>query len=412
MAKNQELFWANISLVMDLDNSDNSDRGAELENMFYVNSSVEEWVGLIGYNTVVIQNEKAIQDKSCTQTFLFVWYTVIVGICCLLGFVGNTISFLILRDDKGNQVATLLLQTLAIGDNSLLALIFITVCVFWGAMPYFSKQNTFLTLKPYLQKYLEPLGYMTKTFAIWITVLLAINRYVVIKKPLKVHIICTLKRAYIQIGLVLIVSIVCNLPRFFEYDIVTVTTSEGSFIQANVTDIGKGSMFSIVYTNVVYNCFVILLPMILIIVLNSSLILELRKINEARAKISCSAKQSENNITLVMCVIIIIFIVCHLPDRVLQGVRSYKPIRPKITLCYLVAICNFLIVINSSTNFMVYFFVRKRFRNILVKTLCPSCTSQQQDEHSTVLNDRTSRKALQSLSTSFVHILNKQASNQ
>ena len=407
MAKNPDLLWANISLVVDLSNH-NSEGDVKSPNMFYMNCSVEEWVGFIGYNSVVTQNEKAIQGKSCSQTFLFVWYTIIVGICCLLGFAGNTVSFIILQHDKGNQVATLLLQTLAIGDNSLLALIFITVSIFWGAMPYFSNDNTFLALKPYLLKYLEPIGYMTKTFAIWITVLLAINRYVVIKKPLKVHIICTLRRAYIQIGLVLIVSVVCNLPRFFEYDIVTVTTREGNLIKANVTDIGKGSMFSIVYTNVVYNCFVILLPIVLMIVLNTSLIIELRKMNKARAKITSTARQSENNITLVMCVIIIIFITCHMPDRILQGVRSFKPIQPQITLCYLVAICNFLIVINSSTNFVVYFFVRKRFRNVLAKTLCPGCPSQQ-EENSTALNNRTSSKAnLQSLSTSFANILNKQ----
>lgn len=53
--------------------------------------------------------------------FRFVVYTLIMGVMCLIGLVGNSLAFLVLRRDRSTPVASFLLQCLALADNCYLA---------------------------------------------------------------------------------------------------------------------------------------------------------------------------------------------------------------------------------------------------------------------------------------------------
>ena len=145
----------------------------------------------VAYNlqnvSVELSNITVVQNKFCPLLFRFVYYTIITGILCLLGITGNTLSIITLQKDKGNQVANLLLQALALADNALLFVSIVILSVIWGSLSYFNAYAPFIAVSPYVVKYLQPLGYMTKTCAIWMTVLLAVNRYIVIKTHFRLN---------------------------------------------------------------------------------------------------------------------------------------------------------------------------------------------------------------------------------
>ena len=180
--------------------------------------------------------------------------------------------------------------------------------------------------------------------------------------------------------LVIIFSIICNLPRFFRVRITKDGYEETSF--------GKGSMFHIIYTNVLYTVLIIILPLIILIFVNVSLILELKRMRRQRNLMNANncRSSSDANITLVMCIIIVIFIACHMPDRILQGVRSFHKNDSWEYYCYLSAVCTSLIIVNSSCNFLVYFFVRKRFRRLLYQTVCSSRKRRASDIMTTMVS--------------------------
>ena len=359
-----DLVFANISETADyIDGGDNDieelhpDEGYQTVNYTNVENSLHN--GSVGFvnNTVLHPN------KLCPLLFRFVSYSIITGSLCLLGITGNTLSMITLQKDKGNQVANLLLQALALADNALLFVSIVILSVIWGSLSYLEADETFVAISPYVLKYVQPLGYMTKTCAIWMTVLLAVNRYIVIKNPLQAQHICTLWKARLQILVVIIFSIVCNIPRFFSVHITKVGYEE--------TDFGKGSLFHIIYTNVLYTVLVLVLPLILLIFVNVSLVLELKRMRHQRNLMNANnCRSSDTHITLVMCIIIVIFIGCHTPDRILQGVRSFHKNVSWEYYCYLSAVCTLLIIINSSCNFLVYFFLRRRFRRLLYQTVC------------------------------------------
>lgn len=82
----------------------------------------------------------------------------------------------------------------------------------------------------------------------------------------------------------------------------------------------------------------------------------------------------EKNITNIIIIIIMVVLLCHTPDRVLTVFKAIQ--KPENKHCpdpliYASHLCNLLIVINSSANFVIYCIFRQRFRRILCALICP-----------------------------------------
>ena len=57
-----------------------------------------------------------------------------------------------------------------------------------------------------------PLSYMAETATIWVTVLIAVNRYIIVCLPLRASQWCTLSKVKIQLAVVLVLVILYNIP--------------------------------------------------------------------------------------------------------------------------------------------------------------------------------------------------------
>jgi len=84
----------------------------------------------------------------------------------------------------------------------------------------------------------------------------------------------------------------------------------------------------------------------------------------------------EKNITNIIIIIIMVVVLCHTPDRVLTVFKAIQ--KPENKHCpdpliYASHLCNLLIVVNSSANFVVYCVFRRRFRRILRSLVCGAC---------------------------------------
>jgi len=71
-----------------------------------------------------------------------------------------------------------------------------------------------------------------------------------------------------------------------------------------------------------------------------------------------------------------IVVVCHTPDRILTVFKAINQTNANSCphpLIYAGHACNLLVVLNSSTNFIVYCAFRRRFRRILLTRVCRPC---------------------------------------
>jgi len=65
-----------------------------------------------------------------------------------------------------------------------------------------------------------PLVHITQMWAVWITVLVAFNRYVAICMPFQAHRLCTMKQVRYQMAGLGLSIILYNIPRWLEYKVI------------------------------------------------------------------------------------------------------------------------------------------------------------------------------------------------
>ena len=111
------------------------------------------------------------------ELYSFVVYTIIIGVMCILGAIGNIISFLVFHYDKLKTSFSFLLQALAIIDTLLLITVF-PLYSLNGFVHFTGKFQSLYNnhLYPILMLLVYPCAFVFQTCAVWLIVLVAINR--------------------------------------------------------------------------------------------------------------------------------------------------------------------------------------------------------------------------------------------
>ena len=225
-----------------------------------------------------VDQRETSSDIDC-YLFTFDAYVIFFGTMCVFGLVGNGLSWAVLRWDRrsSGRVATFLLQTMAVIDNLFLltaGISHITAAVTLyihatsatnnALAPPTNADNSSLTtpmaldalptqgpnysnitvglhppvggvtsyvVRAYITAYVTvcvwPLVHITQMWAVWITVLVAFNRYVAICMPFQAHRLCTMRQVRCQMACLGLSIVFYNIPRWLEYRVIysQVTTS-------------------------------------------------------------------------------------------------------------------------------------------------------------------------------------------
>ena len=307
------------------------------------------------------------EDEPC-RMFLFIFYVPIYGFIVLFGLVGNTVSFMVLQWEKQNHVATFLLQCLSVADNCFLltagfSQIFASMSLYIG---FYDEANSMI---PYVSTVVWPLVHVTQMITVWMTVLVAANRYIAICKPFQAPKLCTLSRVRLQVVTMLLLCTLYNIPRFLEFDIKSkFNRCLGREIKnAEPTPLLQSQVYKILYESVLYCLFIFLVPLCLLVFMNTCLIRELVNARKRRLQRGMPCEEEENNLTLVMVIIVLIFVVCQTPALFnamiyATGVLQYQCGHGSY---YYFHFSNLFVTANSAANFIVYFAFRKQFRQRL-----------------------------------------------
>lgn len=314
-------------------------------------------------------------NDSC-HSFEFFLCSVVIGSICLIGLIGNTVSFIVLGSDKQNLVATFLLRALAVVDCLLLIVSVLILSAILGPYQIPSTRPTLRMIIPYMKKYINPFGLIAQSCTIWVTVLLAINRYIAVCKPFAAKHLLTLRKAQLQVVLIVVMAVGFNIPRFFQYDVVYRLENNVTVPRKQLTALGNNVSFDIGYFNVFYNIVILVLPLVALVVFNTKIIwdMHISKNNMQRNSLNYAGLQ-ERNITIVMLIIILKLILFHSPDRIVSAIKIVEVHRNPFLACphpviYASHFSNLLIILNSSTDFFIYCIFRERFRRMFRIRFC------------------------------------------
>ena len=232
--------------------------------------------------------------------------------------------------------------------------------------------------------------------AIWMVVLVTVNRFIAVCKPLHAARLCSIRNVRLQIVGVFVFVVLFNIPRCFEYIPVNVNVTShenGSSFEQTEVDVGlkEYPAYFLLYSGVASLMFTFVIPLGLVIVLNVRLMLELRRAKKSRSNMVDGVSAQENNITKVVVILILTFIVCEAPAGIKnivvfhfvfinddEDVSSVFCSSLKIT-----GICNLLVTTNSSVNFAIYCLLRRKFRKELRSIFCKSGRTDRRSEERT-----------------------------
>ncbi|ELT93115.1 hypothetical protein CAPTEDRAFT_206326 [Capitella teleta] len=335
----------------------------------------------------VAESNLTSSDASCRLYSKFVMHSVVAGVVCILGFLGNSVSFVVLIKDRATPVASFMLRTLAFTDNFFLSFWFLhfslsDMFMFFG----WELHATWL----YIRLYTYPFLFIGQTATIWMTVLIALSRYIAVCQPYKAAHVCTVPTVHKGVIAVALFSVIYNLPRFFESAIVVKTDTNGTVTHTfERTYLGDSKLYKIIYFDISYYIICFVLPLVLLAVLNVRLTISYRKVLQRKRRMSNRPDQAQHcdpNITLVLIIVILVFMVCNTPARIVQVVWRYKKQWCMSLPFFLMEISNVLEVLNSSVNFIIYCVFRKKFRTILQETM--HCTQAPETSHELMLESR------------------------
>lgn len=298
---------------------------------------------------------------------------VVLPAACICGIIGIIVTVIILSRKHMSTSTNNYLIGLATAD-----LIFLTIMSLrlWGIMVSEYHINTWLIFIAYSEIFLK----MFNLASVWITVVLAMERFIAICYPYKAMLMCTVRRARWIVLSIYVASFLCQLPQFLKYKIVS-STNEFNQISYNLhmTSVSNNKLYMIIYAWVLEGLLGVIIPFLLILGLNTRLIYEIHKSTKylqrqigATCRASCAITSEQLKITTMLIGMCVVFLVCQAPYVVYNYLMSVKLTMFQGSRFYLVfmSISVLLAALKSAVNFILYCWFSEKFWITFKRIFC------------------------------------------
>ena len=290
-------------------------------------------------------------------------------VVCIIGVVSNIMNIVVLTRRNMITSTNYILTALAIAD----------MFTMLSYLPY-SLYFYCITIPDY--GYGHPKGWIiyllfnthfiitTHTIAMWLTVALAVFRYIVVCHHTLGPRLCNIQRAKITIAAVFIVTPQFSIPNYIMYKPIPLENDHGGI---------KGYWFDkndfVSQSHLVFNFWLFgvvlkVAPCVLLGVLSTLLIKAMHEADNKRRRLKSQGRRAEseranehNRTTAMLVAVVLCFVITELPQGILaflsgidQGIfnQVYVPLGD---------IFDILVLINSAVNFLLYCIMSRQFRD-------------------------------------------------
>ncbi|KAK2149091.1 hypothetical protein LSH36_468g03022 [Paralvinella palmiformis] len=330
-------------------------------------------------NVTEVASAKSEADDNF-RVMRFICEVIVSFPIAVMGILANGLVFVVLCRQKKRLTTNVLLQALAIADTLILI-----SSILLRSMRYVGWQS-YNDVYHYIFVSLYPCVYFFRLADTWITVVMTIDRYIAVCYPLQAQRLCTLRRTYVIIGVILLATFAFSMPRFFEFEL-------GDDNDFQLTKLVKSRSYTLAYRITIFFLVMYLVPMALLTVLNIRLLHTLRRAYRKRdTMVSGGSMRSRNregshmtssgrSVTLIVVSIVIVCVLCnvitmlshvfwalHVCFAELRHLESKRR--------FLANVSNIMVTFNSAINFVIYCMFSRQFRIYLRHTMRSKCTEQ------------------------------------
>lgn len=291
--------------------------------------------------------------KETTGLYLF-------PLICVIGIIGNLLTFIVFIKFKPRSSTNVYLTALAISDTIKLLcdFLYFIVVVLDKTGNEKASEAVFTTLYPY--------AHYTVNFCLtntaWLTVSVAVERYIYMKYPERANTICTISRAKITCTVVWISAMLVTVPFALRYK----RQHLDGKLDVVVTSLWEVPQFKDVYVWI-QNILRSIIPLVVLIYINGWII---HTLSQASKKFVQRPVNCKNRVTVMLLAIIISFLLCITPDAIMSTVFGFGYTEGTDLIRGVREISDLLLSVNSAISFFLYFGFNKVFRHNFARVFC------------------------------------------
>ena len=324
-------------------------------------------------------------------------YGVVLLALCLVAFVGNLVNIVIwvkVSLWRGFHSSIVLIQFLAIIGclnqiPTILVIILPHIGIVTGTLWTYLCQYY-----PHCSKYIWPFATVGNFCTVWLTMLITVHRYSILCKPFSMvtQKMTSVRATFIQGTCIVALGVVYASPRFLEEDITAYEFPDGTTcLYTMPSQLLLSQSYNLYYTTLSFFILVICIPIGISTALTFRILRFLVKARAKREEMTAnrsSASSKEAAITKTLLVIVIIFIICQIPNTCL---RIWLTVTPELRIIcgeavfFIDPIIQLFIPFNEAVNVFVYSQCSQDFQTMLRHMCCrtklPSRASAQSTTH-------------------------------
>lgn len=243
------------------------------------------------------------------------------------------------------------------------------------------------------------------TMAIWLTIALAIFRYIYICKPTRGLHYCSQKRACFVVVVVIILTVILCIPNYavntYQFERgkghphsvnngSTVNFTEGhlntnddSYFFPDIRMATNGNVVVYLVNNWVQALLIKLVPCFMLVTLTLLLLHAMHKAYRKRLKLKSQGRRAEsdkhgehNRTTGMLLAVVVLFTLTELPQGILTLMNIFVTCFVDTVYNKLGDLLDIMALINNSVNFVLYCTMSKQFRKTFAEIFCPQRSSR------------------------------------
>ncbi|XP_063438351.1 G-protein coupled receptor dmsr-1-like [Mytilus trossulus] len=316
--------------------------------------------GVVGNNEFVVFSEKYSQYHGYISSFI-----------CLFGVVSNILNIIVLTRKHMISPTNLILTALALADVMTMSVYLVyALYLYVFTLP----RDTYGHSKGWMYfVVVNNLVVITcHNMAMWLTVSLAVFRYIFVCHHVVANQLCSLERAKLTIGIVVVVTILLCIPNYFMYRVYELAEYQPNYTGYWI-DLSLFAQSHSLYQPItfwIYGVIIKIAPCVLLTILSACIICAMHEASKRRQRLLQQAGRhneetsaEHNRTTMMLVAVVLFFVITEFPQGILAGISGLNPNFFQTVYSNLGDIMDLLVLLNSAINFILYCIMSQQFRD-------------------------------------------------